>query len=78
MSGGSIALVVIKVINWIHPMAGPHDPVPINLGKDRGSRYAATDLVALFKAFLRDGNGNRVDTINKKELRSGVKGFYRA
>ena len=78
VSNRSIALVLIKTIDWIHFMEGPHDSVPVYLGKDRGSRDAATDLVALFEAFLSDGDGNRVDPVNKKDLRSRVKGLYRA
>ncbi len=77
MPDSSVALVAVKIIDWIHFMEGPHDSVPIHLGKDRGSRDAATDLVTLFEACLSDGDGHRLDPINKKELRSRVKGIYR-
>ena len=77
VSRGPITLVLIKTIDWIHLVTGPHDPVPINLGKNRGSRDAATDLVTLFQAFLFDRDGNRVDAINEENVRLRVKNRYR-
>ena len=55
-------------------MIGKHDPVPVNLGQNRGSRNTPADLISLFQAPLGEGQGDLLNTVNEKELRLWVQG----